>query len=230
MGIPTGNFAQWPPLPGMRGPRAAILVQLKRTPGRTARELATTLGNSLNAVRHHLKDLERDGLIAYQRRHHGVGAPAFVYALTAAGESLFPRRYEAALLECLDVVAAREGRAAAVGVLEAQFTRLADQLTPELAGAPAERRLDAVAATLSREGYMAEWQEQNDGSFVTLREHNCAVKAVAEHYPELCEAEVRFLETVLGGRVERQAHMLEGCGACEYRVSLQPSRKAKENA
>jgi predicted ArsR family transcriptional regulator len=230
MAAPTLNSARSWTLPGMRGPRAAILVQLKRAPGATARDLATALGSSLNAVRHHLKDLEREGLVGYQRRHHGVGAPAFVYALTASGESLFPRRYEAALLECLDLVATRDGRAAAVEVVETHFKRLADRLAPELAGAPAETRLDAVAAALSREGYMAEWHEQNDGSFATLTEHNCAVKAVAEQYPELCEAEVRFLETVLGGRVERQAHMLGGCAVCEYRVSLQPSREAKEIA
>lgn len=215
-------------LPGMRGPRAAILLQIKRSPGCTARDLASALGCSLGAVRHHLKDLEADGFVAYQRRPHGVGAPVCAYTLTDQGEALFPRRYEAALLECLEAVAGRDGRPAAVAVLEGQFRRLAEQLGGEVSDAPTEQRLDAIAATLSREGYMAEWQ--HEGSFATLTEHNCAVKAVAERYPELCQAEIRFLEAVLEAPVERQAHILGGCAACEYRVSLKPARMSKERA
>jgi DeoR family suf operon transcriptional repressor len=231
MAAPAATTASLPlRLPGIRGPKAAILVQLKRAAGLTARELASAIGCSLNAARHHLKDLEADGLVEFQRRHHGVGAPAFVYRLSNQGETLFPRRYEAALLECLEMVETRVGRSAAVGVVEAHFLRLAEELGPELAGAPAAQRLPIIAASLSQEGFMAEWQEQHDGSFATLTEHNCAVKAVAERYPELCQAEVRFLETVLQAPVERRAHMLGGCGACEYRVSLTPAKDVEESA
>ena len=217
-------------LVGLRGPRADILVQLKRTPELSARELGTALGYSLNGVRHHLKELEAEGLVAYQRRHHGVGAPSFAYRLTPQGEELFPRRYQAALLECLDHVAAHDGRAAAVRVLETHFMALAERLDAAVRGQPPRRRLDVVAAALSEEGYMAEWREQHDGSFATLTEHNCAVKALAERFPELCQAEARFLEAMLGSPVERRTHMLAGCGACEYRVSLGPAPDAKEKA
>jgi predicted ArsR family transcriptional regulator len=150
--------------------------------------------------------------------------------LTAGGEALFPRRYEATLLEFLDHVVARDGREAAVRVLESHFAALATKLGGSLADASPQRRLEIVTAALSEEGYMAEWREQHDGSFATLTEHNCAVKAVAERFPELCEAEARFLETVLRGPVERRAHMLTGCGACEYLVRLDPPTEVKENA
>lgn len=215
---------------GLRGPRGDVLVQLKRTPDLTARDLGQILGYSLNGVRHHLKELEAEGLVEYQRRHHGVGAPVFVYRLTAGGEALFPRRYEAALLEFLDHVVTRDGREAAVQVLEAHFTTLADRLGAALAGASPRRRLEVVAAALSDEGYMAELGEQHSDSFATLTEHNCAVKAVAERFPELCQAEARFLETVLKSPVERRSHMLAGCGACQYLVRLGGRTDVKENA
>jgi DeoR family suf operon transcriptional repressor len=205
-------------------------VQLKRAPDLTARDLGSILGYSLNGVRHHLKELEAEGLIEYRRRHHGVGAPVYVYRLTAGGEALFPRRYEATLLEFLDHVVARDGREAAVQVLESHFTTLANKLGGSLADASPQRRLEIVTAALTDEGYMAEWRGQHDSSFATLTEHNCAVKAVAERFPELCQAEARFLEFVLGGPVERRAHMLTGCGACEYLVRLEPPTESKENA
>ncbi len=44
-----------------------------------------------------------------------------------------------------------------------------------------------------------------------LTEHNCAIQAVAERFPEICAAEARFLAEVLGAEVERRAHILSGC-------------------
>ena len=52
----------------------------------------------------------------------------------------------------------------------------------------------------------------------TLVEHNCAIQAVAQRFPEICAAEARFLAAALGAEVDRQGHILSGCSACEYRV------------
>jgi predicted ArsR family transcriptional regulator len=51
-----------------------------------------------------------------------------------------------------------------------------------------------------------------------LTEHNCAIPAVAERFPEICSAEAKFLAEVLDAEVERTGHILTGCPACEYRV------------
>jgi predicted ArsR family transcriptional regulator len=42
---------------------------------------------------------------------------------------------------------------------------------------------------------------------------------VAERFPEVCEAEARFLEEVLDAEVTRGAHIASGCGTCEYHVA-----------
>ena len=213
--------------PGYKGPRGAILVELKRAQQLTATELAARLGTSLNAIRHHLKELESESLIEYQRVRHGVGAPVFAYRLSAAGEALFPRRYEATLLQVLDHVVEREGRPAAAAMLGAQFGQLARRLRPELEGATAAERVEIVTRALVDEGYMAEWAGSEAGG--TLTEHNCAIRAVAQRFPEVCAAEARFFEEMLGAIVERQAHMLSGCNACEYSVQFtQPAASAPE--
>jgi DeoR family suf operon transcriptional repressor len=51
-----------------------------------------------------------------------------------------------------------------------------------------------------------------------LTEHNCAIPAVAERFPEICAAEARFLAEMLNADVERTGHILSGCPACEYQV------------
>ena len=207
---------------GYGGLRGTILLQLKKSQGLTAKELATRAGVSLNAVRHHIKELEAERLIAYERLHRGVGAPPFAYRLTNEGHALFPRRYEAALTEVLDHLVEQQGRNAAVALLEARYERLTEQLQQELSGADSAQRLVAMARLLSDDGYMAEARSAADGGG-TLIEHNCAIQTVAERFPEICAAEAKFLAAVLGGEVQREHHILAGCSACEYRVRFKPS-------
>ena len=201
---------------GLKGARGLVLIELKLAHRLTAKELATRLGISLNAVRHHLKELEAEALVEYERQHRGVGAPAFAYRLSAAAEALFPRRYEATLTELLDHVVQREGRATAVAVLEARYDALTRRLQDELAGATPAQRMAAVTRLLSDQGYMAEGTASAE--LGTLIEHNCAIQAVARRFPEICAAEARFLAAALGAEVERHQHILSGCSACEYRV------------
>jgi DeoR family suf operon transcriptional repressor len=214
--------APQPPLPpvagpaGHKGPRGEVLTELKRNRRLTAKELAERLGVSLNAVRHHLKELEVEGLVSYRREHRGVGAPAFAYQLTPAGEGLFPRRYEQTLTTVLEHMVERDGREAAVALLESHFAELAQRLRAELAGCTPDQRLVALGRALSEEGYMAE--VRTGAGLSTLTEHNCAIPAVAVRFPEICAAEARFLADVLGAEVDRREHILTGCSACEYHV------------
>lgn len=203
--------------PGFLGLRGDILVELKKSQRLTTRQLADKLSCSINAVRHHLKSLEEQGLVVYQREHRGVGAPTFAYRLTPLGEELFPRQYQATLAGLLDYIVIRDGRAAAVTMLEARYASLAQRLQGELAHATLAEKLQVVAAALSREGFMAEGTS-SDASSATLTEHNCAILAVAERFPEICDAEARFLQEALGGEIRRERHILSGCSACEYRV------------
>src|SRR5258705_8215786 len=128
---------------GQKGQRGAVLVHLKRAQRLTAKELATRLGVSLNAARHHLKELEAEGLVVYEREHRGVGAPAFAYRLSPSGEALFPRRYQETLTALLDQMVERDGGAAAVTLLESYFACLIRRLQSELVGSPPAERLRA---------------------------------------------------------------------------------------
>ena len=102
MASPALSFADTAVPVGHRGPRGLVLLHLKREGGATAGDLAAALGYSLNAVRHHLKELEAEGVVGFDRTSKGVGAPAHTYRLTPKGHSLFPDRYERTLTDLLD--------------------------------------------------------------------------------------------------------------------------------
>jgi DeoR family suf operon transcriptional repressor len=201
-----------------KGLRGEVLRELKRAQPLTAKALAEKLGVSANAIRHHLKELEAETLVTYGREQRGVGAPTFAYRLSPQGEALFPKRYEQTLTELLDRVAERQGRAAAAAMFEDHYSDLTRRLQVELEGVAPEARLTAVTRVLSDAGYMAE-SDAAGGAF-RLAEHNCAIKSVAERFPEVCAAEAKFLQTVLAAKVERTAHIVDGCNACEYAITF----------
>jgi DeoR family suf operon transcriptional repressor len=207
-----------PGLPAHKGLRGDVLRELKRSQPLTAKDLAEKLGVSANAIRHHLKELEAESLVTYGREQRGVGAPTFAYRLSSHGEALFPKRYEQTLNDLLNRVAERQGRAATTALLDDLYSDLTRRLQVELEGVAPEARLTAVARVLSDAGYMAE-SDAAGGAF-RLAEHNCAIKSVAERFPEVCAAEAKFLQTVLAATVERTAHIVDGCNACEYAITF----------
>jgi DeoR family suf operon transcriptional repressor len=202
-----------------KGLRGEILRELKMSQPLTAQVLAGRHGVSANAIRRHLKELEALGLVEYGREKRGRGAPTFAYRLTAAAEALFPRRYAEELTQALSYLEEKGGREEVRRFFASRFQLQAQELLVRLAGSSSRDRVEAVVDLLRKQGFMAEWSADADGTF-HISEHNCAVQAVAERYPELCEAEADFLREILQADVRRGAHIPHGCNACEYAVSL----------
>lgn len=207
-------------LGGFRGVRADLLVALKKGQPLTAQELGQRFGLTANALRRHLKALEEDGLVSFARTVRGVGAPSYTYSLTVAGESLFPRSYVSVLTSALDALRAQRGDAAVMGVLEAEWLELANEAAPVVAALPLSERAALVAELMTAKGYMAEWiaPASDDAGLATLRIHNCAVRELAERFPEACDVEAKFVERLLGVPLVRGRHRRDGCGRCEYSV------------
>jgi DeoR family transcriptional regulator, suf operon transcriptional repressor len=209
-------------LGGFRGVRADLLVALKKAQPLTAHELGTRFGLTANALRRHLKALQEDGLVRFQREVRGVGAPVYTFSLTAAGEALFPRGYVSVLARALDAIREQGGDGAVHEVLESEWRELADEAGPVLEGLPLAERVPLVAELLTSKGYMAEALEVSapgGPAVLTLRIHNCAIREIAERFPEACSAEAKFVERLLGVPLVRGAHRLQGCGRCDYGVT-----------
>src|SRR5213592_2860924 len=141
-----------PQLAAHKGLRGQILLELKRAQPLTARDLAGKLRVSPNAIRHHLKELEAEQLIAYGREQRGVGAPTYAYRLSAEGESLFPRQYERALTDVLERLAEKAGRETAVEIFREHYADLTRQPTTRQAAVQAQHLLAAVALGRSAPG------------------------------------------------------------------------------
>jgi len=218
-------------LVGYRGIQADLLLALKKHQPLTARELAARFDLTPNAMRRHLETLEAAGIVRHTREVRGVGGPVHAFWLSGSGEALFPRQYATVLLETLDSIAAEHGREGVSDFFRRKWTVMAAEAAPALQQLPLTERVQLLAELWTSLGYMAEADVDAESGLPVLRKHNCAIRAVAEQYPEICATEASFIADVLGIPAERRQHILAGCNTCEYVVGgAQQARQSTELA
>lgn len=197
--------------------RQSILQLLRRHGEMTALELSEALGVGAVGVRQHLALLERDLLVRIAGLRRNVGRPSHVYALTAEAEERFPRRYDLLALDVIGYMGEVAGPEVVDQVLALRRAEMVRALAPALAGKCRGDQVAALAAILAEQGYMCEWEQAPDGSFL-LTEYNCPVDCVARKHPQLCAQEILLYEDLLGVPVEREGTIAEGAHCCRYRI------------
>ena len=173
------------------------IVTLLRRSGRTVEELARAVALTDNGVRGHLAVLERDGVVRQRgsvRRGSGGGKPAYVYELTSEAEDLFPKAYEPALGQLLDVLAERLGLEESEALLRSVGRRLAEGMTVPKDGTRV--RLEAAAGVLNELGGLAELEERDGTLFI--RGYGCPLSAVTPDHPEVCRLAEALVAEVAG--------------------------------
>jgi DeoR family transcriptional regulator, suf operon transcriptional repressor len=208
------------PLHTLPTTRRAILNLLKREGPLSAHDVAGQLSLTPAAIRMQLVHLEEDGLLERQEAADGAGRrgrPTHLYALTSAAEALYPKRYGDLTTELLGYLGG-PGGAQVDALFEQRRQRRVDGARPRLANLTFDQQVEALAAILDEDGYLAEAQRQEDGSW-RITEHNCAILTVAHGFSQACSSELAFIREALpGATVERVAHIIDGAHMCAYVV------------
>jgi predicted ArsR family transcriptional regulator len=199
--------------------RDRLLLVLKKRGPHTAGELAGRLGVTPEAVRQHLAQLEDEGLVGARSEPSGVGRPARRFSLTQDAEACFPDAHADLTVELLGSLQRSLGEDGMAKLLAGRTREQLRRYRAELpgVGVPLASRIAALAALREREGYMAEWSEQEDGSYLLVENH-CPICVAAAACQGLCAEELSLFRRVLGARVERTQHLLGGARRCEYRI------------
>jgi predicted ArsR family transcriptional regulator len=222
---------------GDRTRDAVARTVLERGP-QNAADLADRLGLSPAAIRRHLDALVADGLLDEREprpsAQRGRGRPARTYALTDAGRAAFPHAYDDLANTALRYLRATGGEEAVTAFAEHRAQTLADKLAPQVnTDGPLSARVEELAGALTSHGYASTTEavqaDAPDGPFsgVQICQHHCPVAHVAAEFPELCEAETRAFEQVLGTYVQRLATIAHGDGVCTTHI---PVPRSKPNA
>ena len=199
--------------------RYTVLITLKKQGRLTANELAEMLAMTPMGVRRHLALLEHDGLVHHETVQRGMGRPSNVYWLSEQAQDVFPATYAQLTNELLSYIELLDGSAQVEAIFQRRGQRRIQQAQLRLQDKPTlAARVAELAAILDEDGYLADWQQVDEQTFV-LREFNCAVHHVARRFQQACGSEIAFIQTVLpDATVERQHHILRGETFCGYRI------------
>ena len=186
----------------------------------TAVALGERLGISPTAVRRHLDALVADGLATDREQRplggaqRGRGRPAREFLLTAAGRSGFPHAYDDLAAAAIRFLAETGGERAVAEFAERRVGGVEERHGAEVR--TAHSRVEALAEALTSEGYAASAHRVGAGG--QLCQHHCPVAHVAAEFPQLCEAETRAFERLLGTHVQRLATIARGDAVCTTHI------------
>ena len=176
------------------GETQARMLQLLRRSRQTINDLSESLGLTDNAVRTHVAALSRDGIIEPVGTQRDTGGkPARLYALTEAGEELFPKAYAMVLAGLVEEIARRDGRERADELLRAVGAR-AGSGVPRPDDLPG--RVEAAAAALRSLGGDVEVQRTDAGW--RLQGFGCPLSSVTAAQAQVCALAQSLVETITG--------------------------------
>lgn len=193
----------------------------------SATELARLLELTPAGVRRHIAALEREDRIAVHdpagpelRRR---GRPARFYVATDAGRSGLSHSYSEIATAALEYLGTVGGAEAVEHFADARLSELERRYQPRIdaAGPDTRDRARALAVALAEDGYAATIRDVgSENVAVQLCQGNCPVLAVAEAYPQLCDAETRSFSRMLGVHVQRLATLAGGEHVCTTHIPV----------
>ncbi|GAX35090.1 helix-turn-helix transcriptional regulator [Nodularia sp. NIES-3585] len=201
--------------------RRAIVNLLKQKGAMDSQELANCLHISAMAVRQHLYALQDERLVTYEEEPREMGRPAKLWQLTSDANRLFPDGYAELTLGLIQAINQAFGNTGLDKLLEIRTQQQLAAYQAQICSFNSlAERLAALVELRSHEGYMAQSQTLEDGSFLLIENH-CPICAAATACTGLCEQELTIFQSVLGEnvKVEREEHIITGARRCVYRVS-----------
>ncbi len=196
--------------------RDKILKTLAQHPGATVNDLAQAVGINAISVRHHLSNLQAEGLVRAEEERHGVGRPRLIYFLTEAGLEKFPTRYVQLVTRLLEQM--KENLSS--DLVHELFNKMAESLATdyedELRGLSLEERIEVMARLLAREGFTVEWEKK--GPTYLIHEISCPYYKVGQNHPEICTMDQTLISRMLAIPAEKVQCILSGDKYCTYVV------------
>ncbi len=202
----------------MHSKRRQILDILKMRGSSTVEELRRELGITGVTVRNHLEIMRAEELVGEPSARHrsAPGRPQYEYALTAQAEEHFPKSYADLAFHLMEEVKSRYGAQEFDGFFAGVTDRILSDMLPVDKIPPLGEHLDSVVERLNEKGYVARWEQCDEGAM--LFTCNCPYDGLAIQHPELCSMDLGIVSSMVGRPVERVCHLASGDDSCAYLI------------
>jgi len=202
----------------MKSTREKILLFLLKNPKSTISDLADAVTINTISVRHHLNNLQADGLILAEEERHGVGRPRLVYSLSEEGLERFPSRYYRLTNRILE----RFKETLSPDLLNKIFAEIAKEIASShrntLKNMAMEDRLNFIQDLLDEEGFHVEWEKKND--HYLIHEISCPYFHVVQSHPEVCNLDQTLITEILDIPASKMQCILNGDHKCTFIIPM----------
>lgn len=196
-----------------------ILYKLKKEKKLTISQLLEGFNITDIALRRHIHQLERDGLVTSSVEKQELGRPFYVYELTEKGDGLFPSHYQQLSEDLLQQIKELNGEDFIYQLFRSRAEKDKQEYQLHLEGlASFEDRVNALANAQTNKGYMTELNHPSEETFV-LEQYNCPISSIAKEYQAICQIEADLFQEVLGeGKVSPVNCMTNGSKCCSFLI------------
>ena len=200
--------------------RKAILDILKVEGPQDSQMLAERLGVTAMAIRQHVYAMQDEKLLTYTEMARPKGRPAKMWELTPAANKFFPDGNSELVVDMIGLIGNVLGGDALASVIQQRSQNQFQEYQARLAQYPnLSEKLQALADIRTDEGYMAEVQAQEDGTYWLIENH-CPICAAAQVCQKFCVAEQALFQKLLGPEtgIRRTEYILDGQRRCLYEI------------
>jgi len=198
----------------MKSTRDKILQTLLQNPRSTIITLAEAVGINPISVRHHLTNLQMEGLVEGLEERHGVGRPRLVYVLTDEGMERFPTRYMQLTKRLLSQMKDTMPGPVVANLFNQMAEDLVSKYASDVQSLNMEERLNLVKEILAHEGFNVNWEKK--GEQYQINEISCPYYQIGVAHPEVCTVDQTLISKMLALPVNKVQCILSGATHCTY--------------
>lgn len=211
----------------MRSTKERILNTLLNKHNATIGELADVVGINGISVRHHLINLQAEGLITAEEERHGVGRPRFIYKLSDKGYEQFPSNYLGLINLILEVIDVELPKRQMEVIMEKVGLRMAETNKISDPALPIEAKLSEMSVILAKAGFRI--SHEREGNVITLHNKNCPYHHIGVHHPEICQVDQVLFQNLLGKTINPVDCLLTGDKECSFTITMDENGKDRRN-
>jgi predicted ArsR family transcriptional regulator len=174
-------------------------------------------------LREHFLQLERDGYVQREYIRSGPGRPKLQYQLTAKGNSLFPSSESEMIRELLRYLKKRGDEKTIESFFQDFWDKRLNEARERMNNSSQDdikSRMESLAQLLEGEGFMPEFDIDEDEKTLTIKECNCPFSEVVKETRLPCKLEAMFYKKLFNEKTERETYIAEGDHSCTYNIPL----------
>ncbi|KKE79543.1 DeoR family transcriptional regulator [Oceanobacillus caeni] len=199
-------------------PKQRILHLLKKNHSMAIGEIMEYFTISEVAVRKHIHELEKQGLLTKKAYSQSIGRPYYQYTLTKAGHETFPNQLKTLPLDLLKDLEELQGSEIVNDLFKKRMQRETDYYESCITSETLPDRINQVVQVQNDNGYLVEVEKTEKGDY-EIRNYNCPILNIASEYHQVCENEITMLEKLFSdGTVSVHSLITKGSHVCKWTI------------